>query len=478
MPTMHGMPPGKNLPPAAHSPVPKQQGQEEENWGTAQKVTLTRSRRMVFFAIFVNIILLAQLTAALYIAAQYPDEFTGVFFKEFFTMLIPTVIVVMVIRRIIGKADRAQPTAISSVSSHYSSSAAEPSPIVRTDRPQTAATTTAASPAPAPVAASYSAPIPSTGLSLSQARSVLFRARFIGYISAFFFAVAFGAAVDSLQSLVRHEFNAINLVPGETIIISGMMPADAETYEDLEIIIEGESESGLTFIPLADYRGFWFGGNMWRGELSADLGMRPGHAVLTIKEVIPLPGDKDASKGLDARERSILFGGRQNPALVFGITVWSSAAERQANDTSLFRRYTGFPAFGALIVGFILAVSVGIFNWRVYGRAENALAEHGIFLIHGVKILAAPDAGSQALSGYRAAFARVDRSFARGEEVVLLDRTWKEQSRGRIMETDPIKAFALFPQGGIRPQYGWMIRKETRDGVVPPQILSGNLSPL
>ena len=199
---------------------------------------------------------------------------------------------------------------------------------------------------------------------------------------------------------------------------------------------------------------------MWRAELVADLDMQPGNAVITVKEIIPLPAAKGETQSLDARDRSILFGGRQNPALVYGITIWSSAAERRANDNSLFRRHTGFPAFGVTVVAIFLAVGVGMINWRVFGRAETALAEHGVFFIHGIKEQPIPDAGARALSGYKTAFARADRSFTKDETVILLDRAWKEQSRGRVTEMDTVKAYAMFPQGGVKPQYGWLVRKE------------------
>jgi len=296
------------------------------------------------------------------------------------------------------------------------------------------------------------------GVSLAQAKNLLARSRFFGRLSALLFILASVAVVDSLQTLIRHEFNAIGIVPGESMLVSGAMPVDARTLEDLEVSIEGDP--GLSFKPLETYQGFWFGGRMWRAELSADPGMRPGRAVLTVKEIIPLPGEKGTAKTFDERDRAILFGGQQNPALVFGITVWSSAAERLANDTSLVRRLTGFPAFGAAMFLIILAVAMGVLNWKIFSKAETALAGHGVFFIHGIKDMLTPGPGGALRpSGYRAAFARADRSFARGEEVVLLDRAWKEQSRGRIMETDAIKGYALFPQGGVRPKYGWLVRQ-------------------
>ena len=301
------------------------------------------------------------------------------------------------------------------------------------------------------------APAASGPPSLEAAKALLARSRFFGRMSAVIFLLAALAVVDALQTLVRHEFNAIDLVPGETQIVSGMLPAGSKSHEELEISVEGEP--GVSFIPVETYKGFWMGGHMWRAELSASPAVRPGTVVITVKDIIQPLGDKSKAKNLDERDRAVLYGGQQNPALVFSVTLWPSERERRAGDSSLFRRFTGFPAFGVAVVAVLLAIAAGFANWRVFVRAEAALGANDVFFIHGLKEIPISEAGAQALSGYKAAFARAGKNFARGEAMLLLDRDWNEQGRGRIVDTDAIKGYALFPHGGIRPRYGWLIMR-------------------
>ena len=314
---------------------------------------------------------------------------------------------------------------------------------------------------PAGGEADASSPDPrgAAGTPLSEARKLLARSRLFGRLSACIFLLAALAVVDALQTLVRHEFNTLDIVAGETMLVSGMLPADAKSHDDLEVSIEGAP--GVSFTPVETYKGFWMGGHMWRAELSAEPGTPPGKVVITITDIIPPP--KDAPATYDDRDRSILYGGQQNPALVFGLSVWPSEKERRAADSSLFRRYTGFPAFGVAVAAVVLALLCGIANWRIFARAESALAAHDVFFIHGLKDL---PAGGQALSGYKAAFARAGRPLTRGQEVLLLDRDWREHGRGHIVETDAVKGYALFPHGGTRPKYGWLVMRAAADGAL------------
>ncbi len=315
------------------------------------------------------------------------------------------------------------------------------------------------SPDPAP---SAMAPAPGQG-ALQKAAALLARSRFFGRLSALIFLLAALAVGDSLQTLIRHEFNAIDLTPGESLLVSGMLPAKAKSHADLVLSIEGDP--GLSFTPFETYKGFWMGGHMWRAELSAPPEARPGKAVITVQDLIPPPAEQGGEKSagsIDERDTRILYGGKQNPALVFSVTLWASEQERRENDASLFRRLTGLPAFGIAVAAALLAFAAGFANWRTFSRAEKALAAQGVFFIHGLKDL--PASGGPALSGFKAAFARAGEHIARGEEMILLDRDWKEQGRGRIIETDALKAQALIPHGGVRPRYGWLLmRSDTRE---------------
>ena len=79
---------------------------QESGMGEAQKVSLTSSPRMKLFALLINLLVLTELTIAMYFAAQDQDRLTPVFFKIFFSLLVPTVIGAIVGRRLIARAER------------------------------------------------------------------------------------------------------------------------------------------------------------------------------------------------------------------------------------------------------------------------------------------------------------------------------------------------------------------------------------
>lgn len=298
--------------------------------------------------------------------------------------------------------------------------------------------------------------------SLDRAKFLLARSRLLGRVSAFIFLLAAFAVLDGLQTLVRHEFNSIDLVPGESVLVSGMMPAGAKSHEDLVVEIDGDP--GLTFTPLETYKGFWMGGHMWRAELKAAPDMRPGAATVTVVDVIK--PDIAEGQSYDDRDRAILFGGKQNPALVHGITVWASESQRRAADDSLFRRFTGIQPFVLAGLCVFLALVAGLGNWLVFCRAESALAEHGVFVIHGVKDMAVavkqalPGQRILATSGLRVAFSRLGKTFDIGEDMLLMNREWQAQAEGRILDVERLKAHALFPEDGVRPRYGWLVARK------------------
>lgn len=309
--------------------------------------------------------------------------------------------------------------------------------------------------APEPAGSDAAAP------TLAQGKALLARSRLLGRVSAFIFFIAMLAVFDALQTLVRHEFNSIDLVAGETVMVSGMMPADARTVADL--LVEYEGDAGVMFEPLETYKGFWMGGFMWRANLTAGANVSPGKTYVTIVDVIK--AESSASDSKDDKDRILLYGGQQNPALVYAVSVWPSEEARRAADNSFFRRFTGLPAFGVAVAAVLLALIAGLGNWLAFARAEAALAPHGVFYIYGVKDLAVavkqalPGQKILATSGHKAIFSRLDQPFAVGDPVLLLNKDWTVQGEGSILEVERFKAHARFAEDSVKPRYGWLIQR-------------------
>ncbi|MDL2316208.1 hypothetical protein LJC59_03915 [Desulfovibrio sp. OttesenSCG-928-A18] len=88
----------------AHDAQDEQHG--EGGYGQAQKVSLSTSPRMRLFAIGVNLLVLVELFVAMFFASQNQATLTPVFFKIFFSLLVPTIIGAIVGRRLIARAER------------------------------------------------------------------------------------------------------------------------------------------------------------------------------------------------------------------------------------------------------------------------------------------------------------------------------------------------------------------------------------
>ncbi|MDR2489206.1 MAG: hypothetical protein LBD42_06930 [Desulfovibrio sp.] len=73
----------------------------EEALGEAQAVQLAYGLPRLLLTVATNLLVLGEVFIAMYFAAKNPDEITPVFFKLFFSMLLPTLILAFILKRII-----------------------------------------------------------------------------------------------------------------------------------------------------------------------------------------------------------------------------------------------------------------------------------------------------------------------------------------------------------------------------------------
>ena len=75
--------------------------QTEAPLGAGQQMHTTITLPHFIRLVIVNTLVLAELCVAMYMAAQNPEEFTPVFFKVFFSLLVPTLILGIISKRFI-----------------------------------------------------------------------------------------------------------------------------------------------------------------------------------------------------------------------------------------------------------------------------------------------------------------------------------------------------------------------------------------
>lgn len=71
-------------------------------FGEAQPFECTSSLAQKIFAVMINLLVLGELTLAMYFAAQKPEALTPVFCKVFFGLLIPTLVGAVFLKRFIN----------------------------------------------------------------------------------------------------------------------------------------------------------------------------------------------------------------------------------------------------------------------------------------------------------------------------------------------------------------------------------------
>lgn len=304
---------------------------------------------------------------------------------------------------------------------------------------------------------------------LSQAVTHTSRIKLWGKISATFFFLAALAVVDGLQALARHDFNSFELIPGETTFISGMLPEGVTTHEDLQINVSGVQ--GLSVRPVASFKGFWLGGQMWRAEVTVPEFAPPGQASLTVVDLVratrKVPQDeakgnlaskqvKKEAAELSQEELPLV----QNPMLVYGVTIWPTALDRQRAEKSLVRKISGFSSFWLAGFAAIAAILAGIKGWFTFATVEKRLATKGFYIVHGVKKPGSPSPSGYDTEAWQALCAYFgDPSLNVGDEVTLFDNEARPRGEGIVREMRADSFMAAFPANKQAPVYSWIIAK-------------------
>ncbi|MBZ2170510.1 hypothetical protein [Nitratidesulfovibrio sp. SRB-5] len=177
--------------------------------------------------------------------------------------------------------------------------------------------------------------------------------------------------VDGLVGRMQQGFNRTDALPGGEYPVSGPLPPQTETLEDM-VIEGGTDDRQVRLVPYEIYSGYWLGGKMWRGAIKVGASPASGEYVIRVH-------DK--------------YGEKQNPTLIFAVVVWPDEATMKANAPERLTRWFGIDPFGlsALVLPFALLAGLGNFMLgRAWGRALLAERSAEIY-----KLLPAPDGGGK-----------------------------------------------------------------------------------
>jgi len=165
--------------------------------------------------------------------------------------------------------------------------------------------------------------------------------------------IALLALLDGLLVHFREPANLIKVLPGTSLEINGELTDEARQVEDLTFT-SNSNQLTVTFEAL--HKGYFLGGDMWRGRLNVGPDIPPGEYNLSV-----LPRRSASS--------------RKAPA--FRILVFADAASLQLSSTSVVRRWFAVSAFAVAagcLPGILLAFGA---VYLLSGRREALLAASG-----------------------------------------------------------------------------------------------------
>lgn len=155
-----------------------------------------------------------------------------------------------------------------------------------------------------------------------------------GWAAAGFCLLAFLALLDGLVGQFREPANLIKLLPGMTTEIDGPLREEVLGIQELTYLSDSDS---LTICFATVHKGYFLGGLLWQGQITASPRILPGEYHLTV-----------APRRSTSKETS----------LGFRIVVFPDVLSLQQSSKSIIRRYSGFSPWAAAAVclpGILLA---------------------------------------------------------------------------------------------------------------------------
>ncbi|MGA7578189.1 MAG: hypothetical protein ACLQUW_02775 [Desulfobaccales bacterium] len=191
-----------------------------------------------------------------------------------------------------------------------------------------------------------------------------------GWVGAGLCCLAVIALLDGLLSRFWEPASLIKLLPGMATEIDGPLGEPVRGVQELTYLSDSND---LTLAFAEVHKGYFLGGDMWRGRITASSRIIPGEYHLTV-----VPRRSTTSMATPA----------------FRILVFADPVSLRRSSKSLVRRYTGLSPWGVaalclpgvlLSFGTVFCLSLRLERlWAQEGRAEiyRVIRKDGDFEIH------------------------------------------------------------------------------------------------
>lgn len=198
------------------------------------------------------------------------------------------------------------------------------------------------------------------------------------------------SALDGLSSRFGQDPNELRLLPGAATSVNGPASEGVRTPQDLQVT----SDSNQIYLTIEQiHTGFWLGGLMWRGTLTASSTIGAGDYTVAVRA-----GSDPAGK----------------PLATFRVRIFADAASLQKSSASIIQRVSGISPWWSAGLLFCLAL---VFSGIVYlcsQKREQLLRHEGKAEIYRI---------SEQDGAYEVSFALGTRQgVCAGSELTLLDQ--------------------------------------------------------
>lgn len=183
----------------------------------------------------------------------------------------------------------------------------------------------------------------------------------LGLVSGLLLAVALLGLFDGLLAEMRGGANQLELLPGESLTLSGPAALKNPVTSDLVARVT-PPDAPLRFTLEGFFTGYWFGNGMWRGEVMAEPDAAPG------------------SYGLRISFRGAIGQAPQ----VYTLVVHADEAGRRAASLSFLRRWGDVNPFVLAAFCGALGVALGGATYAFGRRHVRLLAELGCSEVYRV----------------------------------------------------------------------------------------------
>jgi hypothetical protein len=232
----------------------------------------------------------------------------------------------------------------------------------------------------------------------------------LGKIGALVCILLFVALLDSCVSRFREPLFTVKLLPGQSEPVDGQLDPAVKDLSQLRV----ESPSPHASLVIKELRtGFWFGGNMWIGEITAAQDAPPGSYDIRVYSHVDKPGAPGAAF------KALVFTDRE--------------AIRQSSLSFIERAFNVRPWIVSLSCVPILAVIFGMV-YLFSTRIEVLLAREGCAEIFQLQ---KTDDGTEVWFGLG-----LNHGIAEGSEVSVCDPDGREIGRGIVKRVDKENAIA------------------------------------